>query len=258
MGNPHFWRHFHGCNMPPVDADSAVRVTDKRVVSGKRYLRNKKFLTQINKNLKAKGEARFRGNKPTGKSKKEVTAPKARFPRSYTTQQGKSKIRLRKTKCFSDHVKRIRQSITPGTVLILLAGVHKGKRVVFLRALSSGLLLVTGPFKYNGIPLRRVNQRYVIATNTKVDVSGVDVPDSLNDDFFRRMDLKKSGNDTEDFLNEDKQKYTVSDDRKTMQKTVDSKVCAAMKKHSDSPLLRRYLRSLFSLGRRDYPHRMVF
>ena len=66
-----------------------------------------------------------------------------------------------------------RKSITPGTVVILLSGVHRGRRAVALKSLPSGNILVTGPYAINGVPLKRVNPAYVIATSTKVPLDGV-------------------------------------------------------------------------------------
>lgn len=82
-----------------------------------------------------------------------------------------------------------RESLQPGAILILLAGRFRGKRVVLLKHLPQGVLLVTGPFKANGVPLRRVNARYVIATSSKVELKGIDgktVEKVAEDGYFTR------------------------------------------------------------------------
>jgi large subunit ribosomal protein L6e len=57
--------------------------------------------------------------------------------------------------------------------------------VVVLKSLASGNLLVTGPYAVNGVPLKRVNPAYVIATSTKVSVEGVNA--NVDDAWFKRQ-----------------------------------------------------------------------
>lgn len=40
--------------------------------------------------------------------------------------------------------------------------------------------------------MRRISQRYVIATSTKIDMSNVKIPDNINDEFFARKREKRA------------------------------------------------------------------
>ena len=57
--------------------------------------------------------------------------------------------------------------------------------MVVIKNLASGNLLVTGPHNINGVPLKRVNPAYVIATSTSVSVDGVAC--NVDDAFFKRQ-----------------------------------------------------------------------
>jgi len=149
---------------------------------------------------------------------------------------------------------KIRASIQPGTILILLAGRFRGKRVVFLKSLQSGLLLVSGPFKINGVPLRRVSQTYVIATSTRVDVSNVDVSD-INDEYFARDKVSSSESEEQFFKGDAPKPAIVTDKRKADQKRIDA---ALLKSVEAVPMLRGYLNAKFSLTKSDRPHLMAF
>jgi large subunit ribosomal protein L6e len=142
--------------------------------------------------------------------------------------------------------------------------------------LKEGALLVTGPFKINGVPLRRVNARYVIATSAKVDVKGLDektLEKVGGESYFTRE--KKSGKKGEEEFfkqgekpevghtnsgpdtgtDEVQQKKKPSSARAQDQKTIDKALLSAIKKEQ---FLGSYLASNFSLRTGDRPHEMKF
>jgi large subunit ribosomal protein L6e len=77
-----------------------------------------------------------------------------------------------------------RKSIQAGSIVILLSGPHRGRRVVVLKSLQSGSLLITGPYSVDGVPLGRVNPAYVLSTSSKVALDGVNV--NVDDSFFKK------------------------------------------------------------------------
>lgn len=97
---------------------------------------------------------------------------------------------------------KLRNGIVPGQILVLLVGKFKGKRVVFLKQLKSGMLLVTGPYKVNGVPLRRIPQKYTLSTSKVVSLEGVN-SERVDDAFFRKAKLPKGSKEAQ-FFEKDK------------------------------------------------------
>lgn len=113
----------------------------------------------------------------------------------------------------------------------------------------------TGPYNVNGVPLRRVNQRYVIATSTKVSLNGVDAS-GIDDAFFAREKAKKIGKSEAALFDLSKKPVErLAPARKAAQDKIDATLAANI---SRVDLLTDFLKSRFRLTKSDKPHLMKF
>ena len=103
----------------------------------------------------------------------------------------------------------------------------------------------------NGVPLRRVNQAYVIATSTVVDVKAVSVPEAVNDDFFRAAKEKAVKGEADFLALKATPAAPASEEHKRVQGVVDAGVKLSAE-------FKAYLKAKFALSKGDLPHAMKF
>ena len=113
---------------------------------------------------------------------------------------------------------------------------------------------MTGPYQLNGIPLRRVDQAYVIATQTKIKIKDFVVPPAVTDSYFKRK-IKRAKKGKESLFVPEETKSQVTAEMKEIQKQVDTPVIKAIQARE---YVDAYIRTKFSLKKGQYPHEMKF
>ncbi|XP_075251259.1 uncharacterized protein LOC142343317 isoform X1 [Convolutriloba macropyga] len=172
----------------------------------------------------------------------------------------------------------LRKSLTPGTIVILVAGkqVHRGRRLVFVKMLDSGHLLLAGPKGLNRMPLMPVLQNFVIATSTSIPLTDAvkTQADKIDFSMFKKLQEKKSKESGifTDSAAKDKvhgQAAGSHDQASTepridpeVEKALDDALMASVENFSKDPLEKEiftaYMRQKFTLKNGLMPHNMKF
>ena len=120
--------------------------------------------------------------------------------------------------------------------------------------------MITGPYAINGVPLRRINPAYVIATSQKVSLNGVTA--NVDDSFFKKArrytknELKGASEHRLKKCEEGKNAEAKwKSELKTVQKSVDAKILENIKGVEH---LKGYLGSRFTLTNSTRPHELKF
>ncbi|GAW82187.1 60S ribosomal protein L6 [Plasmodium gonderi] len=173
---------------------------------------------------------------------------------------------------------KIRKSIEIGKVAIILSGRHMGKRCIITKILNSGLLAVVGPYEINGVPLKRVNPRYVVVTSTNIfnfeNMAGLKdefmkLAEDINDNsFMKSLEIKKkqkkllSKKNEALFMNDviTKIKELMKEDPKMQQLQKTQKAIGALLKDQimKNKIFTEYLKSKFTLRNDMALHKMKF
>ncbi|KMV65703.1 ribosomal protein L14E/L6E/L27E [Encephalitozoon cuniculi EcunIII-L] len=89
-----------------------------------------------------------------------------------------------------------RTDLVKGMVVVVLEGVFASRRVVYLKGLEDNIALCAGPKSINGIPLFRIDERYLLATSTvldlnmDIDIDGKDTVLTERDVYAVPMDVE--------------------------------------------------------------------